>query len=157
MKPWKGNPVIMGSIYELVRSHIWLPDPNPTVDYVPGKNNAQNNYSDQWSQGPNGYPGMPPAGGGNSNSPLNPYTVSYPYNKCNQRNYYTGPVPPQNINDTSFYANQLSSLSNTYTTEWLNSIDPIVAAQLNISNIQQWDRNHNDTTPLYRTGGRCSQ
>lgn len=140
----------MAENYRLVQEFTKIPDPNPTVQYVPGTGSAQNNKSDQWSQGPNGYPGNPPAGLGNSYNPRNPYIVKYSEVEdfSNLPIHYKGYVPTNN------YPDELLNLRNQYTSEWLKSIDPIVAAQLTEYNRGKWFYNHNDITPLSTNGSR---
>jgi hypothetical protein len=153
----------MAQSYNMARAYpqYWHPDTNPTVMFHrTGMNSTQNNSSDQWSQGPNGYPGMPPAGLGNKYNFKDPNVVSYPQEQQQHTSlpiHYRGPIPPQNYDATLTYAAELAPLRNTYAKEWLDSIDPKITALMVAHSVSSWNRDHNDTTPYYRTGSRYSQ
>ena len=165
--PYPPNPIIMAQSYNMVRAYYtqyFVPDTNPTVKFVPGTKSTQNNASDAWSQGPNGYPGNPPAGLGNTYNQHDPYVVKYTSDDTVTKAkvtepplHYRGPIPKQNYNAMLVYAAELAPLRDTYTKEWIGSISPEVAAQLTTHNISQWSYIHNDITPISRNGGRYSQ
>ena len=66
--------------------------------------------------------------------------------------HYVGCVPIQNCVITQSQAHERDQLRNTYTQQWVNSIDPAIAVIVNAYSSRQWRSEHDDTTPYYMTG-----